>query len=466
MKWGDVIFNWEMLELLFEQNRYMAVIFLDRDGVIQYTNETYLEILNLSREQVVGRHVLEITPHSRAYITLQTGKAKVGYEWIVNNHHTLGTALPIFEDDQVVGVFGYTVFLNIWDGKNILDEILSNLNMYKDEVHRLHSAAYRFEDIHYQSQAMTDIIVLAQQVANHPLTTVLITGESGTGKELFAHAIHNASRRCQRPFVRVNCAAIPENLLESELFGYEEGAYTGAQKGGKLGKFELADQGTIFLDEIAEVPLNMQSKLLFVLQDQVVERLGGVHPTKINVRVIAATNRDLENMVRSGSFRQDLYYRLNVVHIKIPPLRDRAEDIRLITPHIISNLSQRLNIAEREIDEQALQRLCKYSWPGNVRELENVLERSLIIAEMEGARVLSGRHLNISEDKFDFNDLSEVKSLKNMLEEYEKKLLARILKDCQFDVPGAARQLNMDPSSLYRKLRKFGICIRKEYSIN
>ncbi len=466
MKWGDIIFNWEMLELLFEQNRYMAVIFLDRDGIIQYTNETYLEILNLSRNQVVGRHVLEITPHSRAYITLQTGKAKVGYEWIVNGHHTIGTALPIFENDQVVGVFGYTMFLNIWDGKNILDEILSNLNMYKDEVHRLHSAAYKFEDIHCESKAMNDIIVLAQQVANHPLTTVLITGESGTGKELFAHAIHNASRRCQRPFVRVNCAAIPETLLESELFGYEEGAYTGAKKGGKLGKFELADMGTIFLDEIAEVPLNMQSKLLFVLQEQVVERLGGVHPTKINVRVIAATNRDLEKMVKSGSFRQDLYYRLNVVHIKIPPLRDRVEDIRLITPHIISNLSQRLNITERKIDEQALQMLCKYTWPGNVRELENVLERSLIIAEMEAARVLSSRHINISEEKFDFNDLSEEKSLKGMLEEYEKKLLAKIIEDCQFDVPGAARQLNMDPSSLYRKLRKFGICIKKEYSIH
>jgi transcriptional regulator with PAS, ATPase and Fis domain len=453
------------VEFLFEQNRHMAVVFLDQEGIIRYLNETYLEILDLPRDQVVGRHVLEITPHSRAYITLQTGKAKVGYEWIVNGHHTLGTALPIFKGDQVIGVFGYTIFLNIWDGKNILDEILANLNMYKDEVHRLYSAAYSFENIHYQSKAMNDIIILARQVANHPLTTVLVTGESGTGKELFAHAIHNASRRYKRPFVRVNCAAIPDNLLESELFGYEEGAYTGAKKGGKLGKFELADNGTIFLDEIAEVPLNMQSKLLFVLQEQVVERLGGVHPAKINVRVIAATNRNLEKMVKSGSFRQDLYYRLNVVHINIPPLRDRVEDIRLITPHIINNLSRRLNISARKIDDQALQMLCKYNWPGNVRELENVLERGLIIAEMEGAGVLSGRHLNISDKQFDFNNLSEAKSLKSMLEEYENKLLLKILENCQFDVPEAARRLNVDPSSLYRKLKKYGICIKKEYSI-
>lgn len=462
----ELILDWGMLELLFEQNRYMAVVFLDQDGIIKYLNETYLQILNLSRDQVVGKHVLEITPHSRAYITLQTGKAKVGYEWIVNGHHTLGTALPIFEGDQVIGVFGYTMCLDLWDGKNILDEILSNLNLYKDEVHRLHSAAYKFEDIHCESKAMSDIIILAQQVANHPLTTVLITGESGTGKELFAHAIHNASRRYNRPFVRVNCAAIPETLLESELFGYEEGAYTGAKKGGKLGKFELADRGTIFLDEIAEVPLNMQSKLLFVLQEQVVERLGGVNPTKINVRVIAATNRDLEKMVRAGSFRQDLYYRLNVVHINIPPLRDRVEDISLITPHIISNLSRRLNINERKIDNQALKMLCKYTWPGNVRELENVLERSLIIAEMDGSRVLSARHINIPDDTFDLINLSEEKSLKNMLDEYEKKLLAKTLEKCQFDVPLAARQLNMDPSSLYRKLRKYRIMIKRECSIH
>ncbi len=461
----ELILNWEMLELLFEQNRYMAVVFLDQDGIIKYLNETYLEILDLPRDQVVGRHVLEITPHSRAYITLQTGKAKVGYEWIVNGHHTLGTALPIFDGDKVIGVFGYTMCLDLWDGKNILDEILSNLNLYKDEVHRLHTAVYRFEDIYCASKAMTDIIILARQVANHPLTTVLITGESGTGKELFAHALHNASRRCQRPFVRVNCAAIPENLLESELFGYEEGAYTGAKKGGKLGKFEVADMGTIFLDEIAEVPLNMQSKLLFVLQDQVVERLGGVHPTKINVRVIAATNRDLEKMVRSGSFRQDLYYRLNVVHIKIPPLRERVEDIRIITPHIMCNLSRRLNVSARKIDDSALSLLCKYAWPGNVRELENILERSLILAEMEGSRVVYSRHINISDEEIDFN-LSEEKSLKNMLDEYERKLLAKTLENCQFDVPGAARQLNMDPSSLYRKLRKYGICIKKEFSIN
>ena len=439
---------------------------MDQYGIIQYLNETYLKILDLPRHEVVGKHVLDITPHSRAYITLQTGKAKVGYKWVVNGHHTLGTSMPIFQDHKVIGVFGYTMCLDLWDGKNILDEILSNLNLYKDEVHRLHRAVYSFEDIQYQSQAMQDIMKLARQVANHPLTTVLITGESGTGKELLAHAIHNASRRGHRPFVRVNCAAIPESLLESELFGYEEGAYTGAKKGGKLGKFELADTGTIFLDEIAEMPLNMQSKLLFVLQEGVVERLGGVNPSKINVRVIAATNRDLEKMVKEGSFRQDLYYRLNVVCIRIPPLRERLEDLRVLTPALMENLSQRLNISSRKMHEKALQVLLQHSWPGNVRELENVLERSLILADMEGAGMLLNKHINISEEQLDLDHLPSGQSLKAILEEYEKQLLAKILQKCQFDVAGAAQQLQLDRSSLYRKLRKYGLCITNKCNIN
>jgi len=433
LKWGDIILKWEMFDLLFEQNKYMAVIFLDKNGIIQNTNETYLNILQLPRNQVIGKHVLDITPHSQAYITLQTGKAKVGYEWIVNNHHTIGTALPIFKDDEVIGAFGYTIVLNIWDGKNILDEITSNLNMYKDEVHKSNRAVYRFDDIHGESKAINKIKTLGMQVANHPCTTVLITGESGTGKELFAHAIHNASKRCRAPLVRVNCAAIPENLLESELFGYEEGAYTGAKKGGKLGKFELADKGLIFLDEIAEVPLNMQSKLLFVLQELVVERLGATNPKKINVRVIAATNHDLESMVESGSFRQDLYYRLNVVNLKIPPLRNRVEDIPLISRDMVRNLSRRLNITERDIDKKAIQLLCKHSWPGNVRELENILERSLILVEIEGAELLSSRHINLANEKIKFSNLCDKKSLKLMMQEYEKKLLANILEDSEFD---------------------------------
>ena len=182
---------------------------------------------------------------------------------------------------------------------------------------------------------------MAEQVAYHGDTTVMVTGESGTGKELFAHAIHNASARYNFPFVRVNCAAIPENLLEAELFGYEEGAYTGARKEGKLGKFELANGGTIFLDEIGEMPLSMQSKLLVVLQERVIERLGGTHPIKVNIRIITATNQNLMQLVEAGKFRSDLYYRLNVVHVRIPALRHRKSDIPILTVHLLSKLNCR-----------------------------------------------------------------------------------------------------------------------------
>lgn len=306
---------------------------------------------------------------------------------------------------------------------------------------------------------MREIIELGNNVASHPFTTVLITGESGTGKELFAHAIHNASKRCKKPFVRVNCAAIPENLLESELFGYEEGAYTGAKKGGKLGKFELADKGTIFLDEIAEIPLSMQSKLLYVLQEQVIERLGSLDPIRINVRVIAATNRDLNKMVDEGLFRRDLFYRLNVVNIEIPPLRDRLIDIRCIAQYIIRKLNSRLNMPEVTIDDKALQLLCKYNWPGNVRELENVLERSLIIAEMDKGGTLLAEHISIKDKASELNGSSGKKVLKDIMNDYEESVLVKALKKCHFDVPVTAKLLGIDASSMYRKLKKHDITL-------
>ncbi len=459
------MFPWEMFDALFEQNKYMAVIYLNEDGIITYTNDTYLRILQLPRDQVVGKHVLEITPHSRAYIALKTGKAKVGYKWVVNDQHTIGTALPILNGNKVIGVFGYTLFLNIWDGKTMLDEMISHLNMYKDEVHRSHQAIYNLSHIIGKTENMVKVKTLAAQVSCHPLTTVLITGESGTGKELFAHAIHNAGGRSQAPFVRVNCAAIPENLIEAELFGYDEGAYTGARKGGKLGKFELADKGTIFLDEVAEIPYSMQSKLLFTLQEQVVERLGGVHPIKINVRVITATNRDLAGLVEAGLFRQDLYYRLNVVHLQIPPLRSRIEDIPEICTQLIRKLSCRLNTEPKEISERAMQKLCRYHWPGNVRELENVLERSLVVAEMDGSKKLSERHISLSHERFNVSNLSDNKSLKAMLEEYEKVVLINRLEGSDFHVHKVAKDLDIDPSSLYRKLKRYKICKRSIYAI-
>lgn len=454
------MFACDMLAHLFDQNPYMATILVDKDGVVVFINETYARILGLKRREIVGKHIGEITPDSRTLVALKTGKAIVGYNWIVNGRNMIACALPIYQDKRIIGSFAYSICLDIWDAKNLVEDLLFELNMYKDEVHSLLRAKYDFDDIIGEDDRFRQVKSLAEQIAHHSNTTVMITGESGTGKELFAHAIHNASCRFKFPFVRVNCAAIPDNLLESELFGYEEGAYTGAKKEGKLGKFELANGGTIFLDEIGEMPLNMQSKLLVVLQEHVIERLGGTHPVKVNVRVITATNRDLHQMIQAGKFREDLYYRLNVVHLKIPPLRHRKKDIPLLVDYFLNKLNTRLKTLITKVTKKGLNLLCEYHWPGNVRELENVLERAIIMADMEGARKIDGRHLPFLEsDKVVTPPLQSTgaSDLKTIMEEYERKTLVETLEKSNYDKKLVAEFLKIDLSSLYRKLRKYQI---------
>lgn len=450
---------WQMLEYLFDQIPYMATIMVDKDGKVIFINETYLRILKLSKKEVVGKHIATITPKSRTLIVLKTGKAEVGYNWIVNDQHLIATSLPVYENNQIIGSFAYSIFLNIWDAKNLVEALLSELNMYKSQVHSLLKPKYDFADIIGEDQKLKDLKILAAQIAHHANTTVMISGESGTGKELFAHAIHNSSSRSQCPFVRVNCAAIPENLLEAELFGYEKGAYTGANKEGKLGKFELANGGTVFLDEIGEMPLSMQSKLLVVLQEQVIERLGGINPIKVDVRVIAATNRDLSQLVQEGLFREDLFYRLNVFNIKVPALRNHNKDIPLLVKHFIDKLNFRLNTHISGISKSALDYLCDYHWPGNIRELENVMERALILADMEKTKQINRKHFNLLDhDQPDLLlDGQPCESLKTMIEGYEKVALMKILEKTDFDKKQTAAYLDIDLSSLYRKMRKHKI---------
>ncbi len=287
-------------------------------------------------------------------------------------------------------------------------------------------------------------------------STLLITGESGTGKELFAQAIHNASNREHCPFVRINCAALPESLLESELFGYEEGAFSGAKKGGKPGKFELAKGGTIFLDEIGDMPLNMQTKMLTVLQERVIERVGGTRLIPINVRVIAATNRDLEDLVKQQLFREDLYYRLNVVRLSIPPLRKRMEDIPLLINVLIKRINGTLGSDIKGISDPALDLLKKYSWPGNVRELENLLERAANLACFNGDEILlaehfpSLNHINQPTKKkpADYN-------LNKAIEDLEKDMIIETLLTTNNNKAQAAQLMGLNKSVLYRKLKKY-----------
>lgn len=306
----------------------------------------------------------------------------------------------------------------------------------------------------------SDIMIHTKQkslIASKSSSTVLIEGESGTGKELFARAIHNHSNRTDYPFVTVNCAAIPDNLLESELFGYEEGAFTGARKGGKLGKFEIAHKGTIFLDEIGDMSLHLQGKLLRVLQERELDKIGGKSNISIDVRVIAATNRNLERMVQEGHFREDLYYRLNVIPITLPSLRDRKEDIPFLIDYMIKEYSQKLDKDVVGIDEDVKSALVDYSWPGNVRELQNIIEYSI---NMSSSRILT---LDIIPNNIKVQYYDNVKDKKEeirTLEDLEKEAIQKAMnkfKNYKKDKELVANALGISRATLYRKLEKYNL---------
>ena len=293
-------------------------------------------------------------------------------------------------------------------------------------------------------------------------STVLITGESGTGKELFARAIHNHSNRAENPFIAVNCAAIPDNLLESELFGYEEGAFTGAKKGGSLGKFELANKGTIFLDEIGDMSLHLQAKLLRVLQEKEVDKIGSKRNIAIDVRIIAATNKDLEKMVEKGTFREDLYYRLNVIPITLPSLRERKGDIHLLIEYMIKEYANKLDKQVSYIDENTLSCMINYDWPGNIRELQNVIEYSVnrcesntITLENVPNRIKNNSNYNSIKSTDDDSE-HNIKTL----EELEKREILKALekfKKYKKDKELMAEALGISRATLYRKLEKYQI---------
>ncbi|UMZ73763.1 sigma-54-dependent Fis family transcriptional regulator [Natranaerofaba carboxydovora] len=311
------------------------------------------------------------------------------------------------------------------------------------------NARFSFEDIKGKSSKILEATKLAKKIAGSN-STVLLQGESGTGKELFAQAIHNSSERADKPFVAINCGAIPRDLIESELFGYEEGAFTGALKGGKLGKFELADGGTLFLDEVGELSLEMQVKLLRVIQDNKVTRVGGKEPVPFDVRIISATNKNLYNEVQMEKFRRDLYYRLNVMTIEIPPLKERKEDIPVLSNHLIEVISKKLSLPAPKIDKRAMEILINHDWPGNIRELGNVIEKAIVLSE---GKTLKKEHFTIDvtiEGKKDDIVLQP-------LDELEKQAIIRTLNYTDGNIKEASKILNVSRNTMYRKMEKYSI---------
>jgi transcriptional regulator with GAF, ATPase, and Fis domain len=356
------------------------------------------------------------------------------------------------------------------EAEESLKKALDEVQRLKDQLHQenvylqeeIRGASY-FGAIIGQSEALRRVLREAEQVA--PLdTTVTILGETGTGKELLAHAIHKLSLRGNHTLVKVNCAALPGSLIESELFGHEKGAFTGADAQ-RIGRFEIANSGTLFLDEVGELPLDLQAKLLRVLEEGEFERVGGSHTIKVDVRVIAATNRNLEEAVRKGVFRSDLYYRLNIFPITLPPLRERKEDIRILVTHLVKQLSQKLGKTIESIPQETMTKLRNYSWPGNVRELRNVIERAVIISPGSTLRLIDDLDPQALEGDLQKHPVTlhvfpEAGLVSETLEQTEYNLILRTLKNVHWKLEGpggAAELLNLHPSTLRSKMRKLGI---------
>lgn len=456
-----------ILELVVE-NPFMGLIYIDTSEKIRLINQTYCDILGIKKEEAVGRHIYEITPHSRLPEVLRTEETHLADLWNVNGHDMIVTRQPIHDNGKLIGALGRSLFLDLSTAKILVQKLAQledQLAFYQEEVNKLHTAKYFFSDLVGSSSAMQEVKQIARQVSKS-VCNVLITGETGTGKELLANAIHSGSKRSRQPFIRVNCASLSNSLLESELFGYEEGAFTGAKKGGKVGRFELANKGTVFLDEVGDIPLEMQTKLLTFLQEREFERVGGTKTIKVDVRVIAATNIDLERAVKEGRFRQDLYYRLNVVNINISPLRKRLEDIPELARFFLRKLNVRLGSGIKGISPEAVKLLQSYEWPGNVRELENLMERALVVADLNGEHQLEPGHFpSIMRKVAPALPREKEASLNQALTDLEKKVILDCLHRHGNDKVAAARELGIHLSVLYRKLNKYGITSRKEKAV-
>jgi transcriptional regulator with PAS, ATPase and Fis domain len=466
-----VPFRWheQIINLLAER-----IVIVDRDGIILYINEAYCEFIGTTVEKALGRHVKDIIENSRMHIVAKTGEKELAALQPINGSEMIANRYPLFESGEVVGALGTVMFRSPEEWrmyKSKIQQLVEELKYYQTKVQRDLRSKYSFHDLIGNSFAFLAAKKLAERISDSN-STVLLIGESGTGKELFAQAIHDNSGRCSSPFVAINCASIPEHLLESELYGYEDGAFTGAKKGGKMGQFENANGGTLFLDEIGDMPLSMQSKLLRVLQEKEVRRVGGQKSTPIDVRVIAATHRNLEKMVEEGEFRQDLYYRLNVIKIDIPPLRKRKEDIPLISISLLKKLEKRFFRKGIELSDEVLENLMEHKWPGNIRELENVLERCVNVLDGNTIQLVhlplylreqperDEQNQAIPIDNDAASSISaplSVKPLKETLAVAEKQAIQNALALTGGNKLEAAKLLEISKTSFYEKCKLYDI---------
>lgn len=460
----------ERLNAIIEHS-FDGIFITDKNANVLRINHAYEDITGLKSEDVLGKNMADLVKgklisHSGSLIVARTKKPVTLQQRFRSGKEALVTSSPIFDKNGTLIMIVTNVrdLTEIYNLKEIVQEKKDAMERLRLELAHIQNPAAEQEVI-AKDETTLAAMLLANRVA--PMdTTVILLGETGVGKEVMARYIYQHSHRVKNSFIKVNCGAIPESLIESELFGYESGAFTGANRSGKIGLFELANKGTLFLDEIGELPKDMQVKLLRALQEQEIMRVGGTKPVKINVRVIAATNRNLEEMVKSGEFREDLYYRLTVFPISIPPLRLRKKDITPLALSFLTKLNQKYNF-KKYFSTISIQLLNEYNWPGNIRELKNIVERAIIISSADEIRpedlhllhqnqpVIMLEEKNIDMKKTEIgSDIQFPIDLQDILTRTEYHYLTAAYKKCG-NVRDAAHALGITPSTFVRKRKKY-----------
>lgn len=450
-----------------------GLLCIDNDGKITYVNEKMLKYKNCTSEQMIGKHIKEFFPYTHMIENMENERDTIAfYQGNVTSKDDVEASVHyvLRKDGKRVGLMTYDIFQELKEFEQFVrmyGELDDKIKYYREELKEYRMTKYSIEDIVGQSE---QIKKLKDDIKNAAKTssTVLITGETGTGKELVAHSIHDLSKRRSNKFVKLNITNLPPSLIESELFGYEAGSFTGAVKSGKKGRFEEADNGTLFIDEIETLPLEMQPKLLRVLQEREIERIGNNESIQINVRIISATNEKLEELVKERKFRKDLFYRLEVVRINVPSLRERKEDIRLLAEHFIREYNMTLGTNVTGITDAAVVKLESYDWPGNVRELKNVIERAMgaannnlvdsdsiqIASIVDNSALGRGGTAAVPHSYFDFEGESPIEEAKRQA---EIAVITEALARAEGNKKRAAEMLKIARPLLYQKMDRLKI---------
>ena len=446
--------KWKSLLQTVIDNSYDGLVMVNESGNITFISPSLVELFDLNQKEVEDVPIESIFPHFELTKVFKTGIAEISDFMEVKGINYIVHRIPVYQKEQIIGAIGKIVYRQLHEVRERFRSY-EKIGKQKEAFAKTETSRFTFDEILSTNRQMEKLIRSGMK-ASKGKTTVLIRGESGTGKELFAHAMHSTSNRKNGPFITVNCAAIPEHLLESEFFGYDEGAFTGAKQKGKIGKFEMANGGTLFLDEVGDMSLQLQAKLLRVLQEKEFYRVGGTNRISVDVRIIAATHQKLEEMVEAGTFREDLFYRLNVISIEIPPLRKRKEDILILSHSFIAELNKQNGTSITGWDPLVEHALLEYDWPGNVRELRNVFERAMVFAE-NGIISLEdlpeyllkkiGMNLFLEEEM--------ERSEKTLLEKAEEMAITVALKKSQGNKSQACKLLGVSRSVLYDKLKKY-----------